>query len=605
MHDKEQYPTYREVWGRVRESHQLFVSIDPYLTWLGWIMNTVGSLRGILGFAAFGVLLQQMVQDIAADGAPSMITMLAATIAVGVFGIITIAWRAYGEFREELYREKYARMLDEKRMSTLVRLDLGRLWDPEFVAIRSRFDWRGMKVHESMLSEAGSALGTISATTTACGILLALDPILILFALIPLGPTMLERIWRDRTEQAHFEKHRLMRDVRRMYTDHLTEESKVIQSKLMRSLDYFWDQYRKYLDLEFRASRELSLAVLKSRSLVQATTVLTITLAVGYISVRIARGAFSITEVMLIVGSMHAAARSLADVGYTLVQLKVRAYHFRWYEEYINAKPLIDESDAGSITLRSPPKIAFDNVTFAYPRQQNENALNGCSFTIEPGERVAIIGRNGSGKTTAVRMIAKVFQPHGEIRINDVPLREITQESLLEHLMYVTQDSNLPDVTIREAIAACDPAHINHERLQRAVAMVGLESVFETLPHGLETMLNPARPEGVDLSGGQKQRLKLVAAFYRLFDPQIYIGIFDEPMSNCDAETRERFYASLRGLSNKTLIVVLHDPLYLSLFERIIVMHQGRVVQDLRGKATIDAYRSVITEKIVDDLFGA
>jgi ABC-type bacteriocin/lantibiotic exporter with double-glycine peptidase domain len=91
--------------------------------------------------------------------------------------------------------------------------------------------------------------------------------------------------------------------------------------------------------------------------------------------------------------------------------------------------------------------------------------------------------------------------------------------------------------------------------------------------------------------------LKLCTAFYRLLDPKVHIAIFDEPMSSCDMETRKRFYRCLRNFPDKTIIVIAHDPFYLHHFDRVIVMENGEIIDDIRGKAILE-YRNQIIDNL-------
>jgi len=603
MNDAERLPSYREVWLRIQEIHAMYASIDRMYTWSTWLFSIFRGLRSLFGFAAAGIFLQSLMQDMLKTGTPGMTTIVIATSGLAIIGLITIAGSAYGGWRQERFSEELKRQLEERRMRTLMSLDLGRLWDPAFVALKDRLGWRGMSAHRGVIENAHSIIAGISGVTVAFGILIILDPILIVLTLIPVIPSVLEKLKNDQKERAMWERYRLLSRLRRTYESVLSEERSVVQTKLVRSIGYIWNRYRTLMAMAVQAERELDWYRLKTRGVVQVVAMLCYVGAIFYVGMRMVSGTFSIAEIMLIAGSVQSASMAVASLASNFADIKVDALHYRTFVEYIDAKPSIDESTAGVLTLAMPPRITFDNVSFAYPGQET-NALDDCSFHIAPCERVAIIGRNGSGKTTAMRMLAKVFLPKGFVRINGTPLAEITQDSLLEHLMYVTQDSQIPDLNLREIITACDAADVNHERLRLAARFVDCTALLDGLRHGLETMLDPSWPEGIDLSGGQRQRVKLIAAFYRLLDPQVQVGVFDEPMSHCDAETRELYYAALKSLRNKTIIVVAHDPLYLHHFERVIVMDKGRVIQDLRGAADIAAYRNELALSLSGDLFS-
>jgi ABC-type bacteriocin/lantibiotic exporter with double-glycine peptidase domain len=115
--------------------------------------------------------------------------------------------------------------------------------------------------------------------------------------------------------------------------------------------------------------------------------------------------------------------------------------------------------------------------------------------------------------------------------------------------------------------------------------------VIDTLSDRYQTQIGADWPGGWEPSAGQWQRLKLTAAFYRLLESRVRIGLFDEPMSQCDMETRERFYRDLQSIVDKTIVVVAHDPAYLHFFKRVILIENGRVARDMRAPEEIAAYQ--------------
>lgn len=125
------------------------------------------------------------------------------------------------------------------------------------------------------------------------------------------------------------------------------------------------------------------------------------------------------------------------------------------------------------------------------------------------------------------------------------------------------------------------------------------------LPEGIDTWIGEDWPTGRGFSTGQLQRLALAGVFYRFLDPRVFVGIFDEPMANCDVETRARFYQSISKapeFSRKTIIMSLHDPLYLQHFDRVLLLENGKIAKDLRGHDEIVSYREQIAMTLAGDL---
>ncbi len=146
---------------------------------------------------------------------------------------------------------------------------------------------------------------------------------------------------------------------------------------------------------------------------------------------------------------------------------------------------------------------------------------------------------------------------------------------------------------------------IDGDRMALALLYSGADDVVAALPDGMRTWIGEQWPGGRGFSTGQMQRLALAGAFYRFLDPFVFVGIFDEPMANCDVETRSRFYQSIRKapeFSRKTILMSLHDPLYLQYFDRVLLLEDGAIAKDLRGHAEIVGYRERIALALAADL---
>jgi ATP-binding cassette subfamily C protein LapB len=217
--------------------------------------------------------------------------------------------------------------------------------------------------------------------------------------------------------------------------------------------------------------------------------------------------------------------------------------------------------------------IEFRDVDFRYPEQEIQ-ALAGVSFAVAPGERVGIIGRIGSGKSTVVRLILGLYEPtEGAVLVDGTDLRQIDPADLRRGVGLVPQDVYLFYGTVRDNIAYGAP-YADDEAILRAAHLAGVDEFTSQHPRGLD-MLVGERGEG--LSGGQRQAIAVARAL--LLDPPIIV--MDEPTSAMDNATEQRFLrrmAEARG--GRTVVVVTHRSSMLALVERLIVLDAGRVVAD-------------------------
>jgi ATP-binding cassette subfamily B protein len=202
--------------------------------------------------------------------------------------------------------------------------------------------------------------------------------------------------------------------------------------------------------------------------------------------------------------------------------------------------------------------------------------LKGVSFKVKPGEVVAIVGPAGSGKSTLVQLIPRFYDPQrGQILIDGVDIRKVKLDSLRRQVGIVHQDIYIFPDTIRNNIAYGKP-DATQEEVERAAKLAMLHDFIASLPQGYDTAVGE---RGVTLSGGQRQRLAIARTL--LIDPKIVI--LDDSMSNVDAETERAIYEAITThFKGKTLIIITQRPSTMRLADRIIVIEDGRVVEEGR-----------------------
>ncbi|SCB30217.1 type I secretion system permease/ATPase [Cupriavidus alkaliphilus] len=234
------------------------------------------------------------------------------------------------------------------------------------------------------------------------------------------------------------------------------------------------------------------------------------------------------------------------------------------------------ERPPGKHFLHRPPlrgEIEFRAVSFRYPGRDGA-ALDGVSFRIASGERVGLIGRIGSGKTTIEKLVLGLYPPDaGSVLVDGTEVRQLDPAALRRGIGYVPQDVMLFSGTVRDNIVMGAP-YADDAAVLRAARLGGVSEFIERLPEGYDLRLGE-RGEG--LSGGQRQAIAIARA--ELLQPPLLL--LDEPSSAMDNRTEEQFKARLAAaLGERTLLLVTHRGSLLSLVDRLIVMDQGRIVAD-------------------------
>ena len=242
--------------------------------------------------------------------------------------------------------------------------------------------------------------------------------------------------------------------------------------------------------------------------------------------------------------------------------------------EKIMAQP-VERPDGQNFIHRPEFKgeIEFRNVRFAYPGREDK-ALDGVSFKIAPGERVALIGKVGSGKSTIERLILGLYEPtDGAVLIDGIDLRQLDPADVRRNAGYVSQDTTLFFGSLRENIAFGLP-YADDAAIVQAAGIAGLDEYVNRHPRGFDM---PVGERGEQLSGGQRQSVGIARAVLH----NAPLLLLDEPTSAMDFSTEAHVTAKLGEFArNKTLILVTHRSSLLPLATRVIVIDQGKVMAD-------------------------
>jgi ATP-binding cassette subfamily B protein len=216
-------------------------------------------------------------------------------------------------------------------------------------------------------------------------------------------------------------------------------------------------------------------------------------------------------------------------------------------------------------------RVAFEDVTFAYPARPESNALDRFALEIAPGETVALVGPSGAGKTTALQLLLRFYDPQeGRVLLDGVDVAAVDPAALRARLGLVPQDPVVFGATAAENIRYGRPGATDAE-LRAAAEAAGAAAFIEALPSGYDT---PLGARGATLSGGQRQRIAIARAVLR--DPPVLL--LDEATSALDAESEEAVRRALERLARgRTTLVVAHRLATVRRADRIVVMERGRV----------------------------
>ena len=249
------------------------------------------------------------------------------------------------------------------------------------------------------------------------------------------------------------------------------------------------------------------------------------------------------------------------------------------YHEYLDL-PEQDgtgEADA-SEHMHTAPEIVFDHVSFRYDGAE-EDTLRDISFTVNPGEKVALVGLNGAGKTTLVKLLCGLYIPaKGDIRINGVSFRKFRRRDYYRLFSPVFQDVQTGFFSLAETVSGQIDKDMDFRRVEQCMRLAGLGDTLDSLSKGIHSRLDKQiYSDGIELSGGEVQKLMLARALYK----DAPILVLDEPTAALDPLSENRIYLQYQDMTrSKTSLFISHRLASTQFCDRILYLKEGRIAEN-------------------------
>ena len=264
--------------------------------------------------------------------------------------------------------------------------------------------------------------------------------------------------------------------------------------------------------------------------------------------------------------------------GDCLVGIMVLAQNVQYMQEFFRLEDLEREEYDEKNTVVKTGEIAFDHVSFAYPNS-SETVLKDVNVRIRDGEKVAIVGENGSGKSTFISLLCGMFDPkEGKITVGGIDVSQ-NAAAVRKEVSVVFQDFAHYEASLRENITvSAKERHATDEEIMDLLKRIHVEDVVEGQPNGLDEVVGSFSDKANNLSGGQWQKISIARAAYR---KDARIMILDEPTSALDPVAEAQLYRDFTALTgDKTTILISHRLGITAMADRILVFQDGRIVED-------------------------
>ena len=350
------------------------------------------------------------------------------------------------------------------------------------------------------------------------------------------------------------------------------------ENALFNSADYLIDTYRKRLGKRNREYESYFFKHLKTNFKKQNITRIAQIVNALLLLFFYLNGEINIGLLMSLTLYLFTSLYSWNGLDGCTFLFKSSGYHIQFFDYYEKYFSLSDEIHGEIDEIPNDLSIEFDEVYFKYPNTET-SVLNGLSFKINHGEKISVVGENGEGKTTMIKLLLGLFQPDsGEIRVGGIPLNSFSQRVKINLFGPVFQDFVKYNLTLKENVIVGNiSANDDDSFVDEVMKEAGIAEFLDLLKNGYNTLLGRDFEGGYDLSGGQWQRIAIARALMK----ENSILILDEPTSQLDPMVESKIYQEFAKMTNdRTTIFITHRLGSTRITNRILVISNGVITEE-------------------------
>lgn len=463
-------------------------------------------------------------------------------------------------------------MIGEKVMS----LDFEMVEDPEILDLKERalFPVHNQGVFQSVIGQAMTLVSQVITMIGLIAILTTLNPLLIIFLFVMAAITTLIN---KKTQKVMYDFYQLLIPVNRKfgyYANVTTDFSYGKDLRLYEMDKLLIDRIEQYNETSLSVFTKLYVVLGRYLGYNELVLQLQMVLVYVYMAYKVVTKSIGFGDFTMYASAATQFGQCLSIVGSTYMEMSQMC---RYLESYLEFDALKSTRSNGKGTLDSSltPTIEFRGVSFKYPKS-DAYALKDVNITIKAGEKLSIVGLNGAGKTTFIKLLTRLYEPTGGgIYLNGINILEYDLKSYLELMSVVFQDFNLLAFSVKENIVFDE--EVDDDSVISILKESGFEQDLNKLPKGIHTPIYKTFEEdGIEFSGGQSQKIAIARAIYK----DSPLVILDEPTSALDPIAEYEIYRRFNELvGDKTTIYISHRLSSCLFCDQIAVFKDGRMVE--------------------------
>ena len=554
----------------------LLWSIDKWLLLANAVAVTIPALVPFAFAYIFKLVIDQVVLSVSQGLVDFNKFSIIFAAGFTIYIIQSLAFSAQDYFNRLLYT-KIPISLYQIILSKISSLDMEYFEDSEFKntleKVRDSYSWRPLNMMEYLLFGFQSLVQIL----TAVLVLFTLAPVLIIVIMVVAIPELISRIKESELSWGIWDAQSPHRKKFWYISSLLQERDSIKEMKLFQLPKRFLSEIRGIQENIYQDNKKLATKYLGINSVFSFLSGMTFIAVLLFIVLEAIAKRITVGDISYFTTVITNLQSGVGGLFRNLVRIFSESLYTASIFEVLDASTKVKlEGKPHKIDLRKPPLVEFKNVTFAYPGDP-KNILKNFNLTIQPFEKIALVGENGSGKTTIIKLLCRFYDvSEGEILINGVNIKNIDLNNWYKALGVLFQDFVKYEYKAGENIHFGKVEETSIKKIVEAAVSSGADPMIKKLEQGYNQMLGRTFEGGVELSIGQWQKIALARGFFR----SAPVLILDEPTAAIDAKAEAEIFNRVEKLSkNKTVMIISHRFSTVRNADKIYVIDSGKVAE--------------------------